>query len=155
MILAKSMGAALAVAVMAGFAGEASAGLREYCDSYARDVAHRKANGGADGLVGVGGTILGAGVTSDRYKRAYTNAFERCIDNYEGQRASDEAAEKKVAKTKVTEVVENKVTESEVAEKAEASAASRDKACQRKYRSYDPQKGKYKSYSGTWRPCRL
>ena len=35
---------------------------------------------------GVGGTLLGAGVTSDRYKRAYANAYERCMDNYEGQR---------------------------------------------------------------------
>ena len=61
MILAKSMGAALAVAVMAGSAGEASAGLREYCDSYARDVAHRKINGGADVLVGtIGGALSGA-----------------------------------------------------------------------------------------------
>ena len=58
MILAKCMGALMALTVMAGFAGQASAGLREYCDSYARDVAHRKTNGGADVLVG---TIGGAG----------------------------------------------------------------------------------------------
>jgi hypothetical protein len=185
MILAKCMGAALAVAVMAGFAGQASAGLREYCDSYARDVAHRKTNGGlidkgegaGKGAIigGVGGTILGPGVTSDRYKRVYTNAFERCIDNYEGQRVPVQTAETKVTETKVAEikVTETKATETKVAEKkvaekkvvkvaqneatekAEASAASITKACSRKYRSYDPQKGKYKSYNGKWRPCRL
>ena len=31
----------------------------------------------------------------------------------------------------------------------------KDKACARKYRSYDPQTGKYKSMSGKLRPCRL
>ena len=155
--LAKCMGVAMLLAVTAGFAGTASAGPRAYCDSYARDVAHRKTNGGADVLVGtiggalggaligglidhgrgagrgaiiggVGGTLLGAGVTSDRYRRAYDNAFERCMDNYEGQRvqAVDEEGDR-----------------------------SWTKACARKYRSFDPQTGKYKSESGKWRPCRL
>ncbi|MGE0240873.1 MAG: BA14K family protein [Parvibaculaceae bacterium] len=156
----KGMGAALAVAVMTG---QASAGLREYCDSYARDVAYRKTNGGAPVdrgesvgtssiIGGSGGTILGAGVTGNRYKRAYTNAFERCVDNYEGQRARNETAEDKVAGTKV---VVNKATETKVAESDEGSAGSWTKACARKYRSWDPQKGKYKSYSGKWKPCRL
>ena len=159
MILAKCVGAALALTVMAGFAGQASAGLRQYCDSYARDVAHRKTNGGADVLVGtiggaiggallgglidrgegagkgaiiggVGGTILGAGVTSDRYKRAYANAYERCMDNYEGERAA-------------------------YAEEEEDSGRSWTKACARKYRSFNPQTGKYKAGSGKWKPCRL
>jgi hypothetical protein len=184
MILVKGMGAALAVAVMAG---PASAGIREYCDSYARDVAHRKINGAfvggpsdrgqSAGIGSVGGTILGAGVTGDRYKRAYTNAYERCVNNYEGQRVTTEPAENKAAETKVTETkvtetkaTETKVTETkaaankvtatkvaanEVAEKDEASGASWAKACARKYRSWDAQKGKYKSYSGKWKPCRL
>jgi uncharacterized protein YcfJ len=159
MILAKCMGAAMAVTVMAGFVGQASAGPRQYCDSYARDVAHHKTNGGADVLVGtiggalggaligglidkgegagkgaiiggVGGTILGAGVTSDRYKRAYANAFERCMDNYEGQRARYQAAD-------------------------DDGGRSWTKACARKYRSFDPQTGRYKTASGKWKPCRL
>lgn len=162
MILARCMGAALALAVAAGFAGTASAGLRDYCDSYARDVAHRKTNGGADVLVGtiggalggaligglidrgegagkgaiiggVGGTLLGAGVTSDRYKRAYANAFERCMDNYEGQRVRQQAAN----------------------DDDDGSGRSWSKACARKYRSFDPQTGKYKAMSGKWKPCRL
>jgi hypothetical protein len=161
MILAKCMGAALALTVATGFAGTASAGLRDYCDSYARDVAHRKTNGGADVLVGtiggalggaligglvdrgegagkgaiiggVGGTILGAGVTSDRYKRAYANAYERCMDNYEGQRVRREAANDD-----------------------DDGGRSWTKACARKYRSFNPQTGKYKTASGKWRPCRL
>ena len=173
MILAKCMGAALAAAVMAGFAGQASADLREYCDSYARDVAHRKTNGGADvlagtiggavtgavigGLIdrgegagkgaiigGVGGTLLGAGVTSDRYKRAYANAYERCMDNYEGQRIRVEAAQKGDDKDET-------VAEAD----SGSSGRSWSKACARKYRSFDPQTGKYKSNSGKWRPCRL
>ena len=210
MVLAKWMGVAMALAVMAGFAGTASAGLRAYCDSYARDVAHRKTNGGADAIVGtvggalggaligglvdngrgagrgaiiggVGGTILGAGVTSDRYRRAYDNAFARCMDNYEGQRVRyqatdqpDQAAAKPVqpaekpvqeaekpvqAAAKPVQVAAKPVQVAakpvEVAAKPEMDSTSRDKACARKYRSYDPKIGKYKSLSGKMRPCRL
>lgn len=166
MILARCLVAVVALTVTAGFAGTASAGLRDYCDSYARDVAHRKTNGGADVLVGtiggalsgaligglidrgegagkgaiiggVGGTLLGAGVTSDRYKRAYANAFERCMDNYEGQRIRQQAVN------------------DDDADDAAASGRSWSKACARKYRSFDPQTGKYKAMSGKWKPCRL
>ena len=168
MVLAKCMGVAMVLAVTAGFAGTASAGPRAYCDSYARDVAHRRTNGGADVLVGtiggalggaligglidhgrgagrgaiiggVGGTLLGAGVTSDRYRRSYDNAFARCMDNYEGQRVRYQAAEKPV----------------QVAEKPELDSNSRAQACARKYRSFNPQTGKYMSESGKMRPCRL
>jgi hypothetical protein len=216
MILAKGLGAALALTLMAGFAGQASAGLREYCASYARDVAHRKTNGGADLLVGAngrgtgaiignaGGTVLGAGTTSDRYKRAYANAYDRCVANYEGTREPDatvqaeppeqKAAEKKTAVSELSEkkvaasdATEKKVVADEVAEQEPAvseptekkvtvskpvqkkvaaikptekkvavnEAVDKDKACARKYRSYDPQVGKYKSYTGKWRTCRL
>lgn len=159
MILAKCMGAALALSVLAGFAGQASAGPRAYCDSYARDVASRKTNGGADVLVGtvggaiggaligglighgrgagtgaiiggVGGTVLGAGVTSDRYKRAYANAFDRCMDNYEGGGTRYQAYDN-------------------------GGGRSWTKACARKYRSFDPQTGMYRTGSGKWKPCRL
>lgn len=175
MIFVKGMVAALAVAMTAG---QAAAGLREYCDSYARDVAHRKTNGvvvGSAGLIAgrASGTILGTGVSADRYKRAYANAFERCVDNYEGQRARNETAGTKVAGTKVAEAkvtearaavskvvetkaaTEAKVAENEAVEQDEAGTASWSTACARKYRSWDPQKGKYKSYSGKWKPCRL
>src|SRR5262245_27335367 len=106
MILAKGIGAALALAVMAGFVGQASAGLREYCDSYARDVANRKTDGKAAGtsanIGGAGATVLGAGATTDRYKRAYTNAFERCVNNYEGTRTRDANAAGEATDQKVT-----------------------------------------------------
>lgn len=161
MILAKCMGVAMAAAVTIGLAETASAGPRAYCDSYARDVAHRKTNGGADVLVGtiggalggaligglidrgrgagrgaiiggVGGTLLGAGVTSDRYRRAYDNAFERCMDNYEGQRVRYQASDE-----------------------LDSGNRSWTRACARKYRSFNPQTGKYKTESGKWRTCRL
>jgi len=165
MVLAKCMGVAMALAVTAGFAGTASAGPRAYCDSYARDVAHRRTNGGADVLVGtiggalsgaligglidhgrgagrgaiiggVGGTLLGAGVTSDRYRRSYDNAFARCMDNYEGQRVRYQA-------------------DDNAADNGEGSGRSWTKACAHKYRSFNPQTGKYKAGSGNWKPCRL
>lgn len=164
MILAKGMGLALALAVTVGFAGTASAGPRGYCDSYARDVAHRKTNGGADVLVGtiggavaggilggiidkgegagkgaiiggVGGTLLGAGVTSDRYRRAYDNAFERCMDNYEGRRVRYQAVDSDGG--------------------YEPGSRAWARACAKRYRSFDPETGKYKAGSGKWRACRL
>jgi uncharacterized protein YcfJ len=160
MIFAKGVGAALALTVMAGFVGQASAGPRQYCDSYARDVADHATNGGADVLVGtiggalggaligglighgkgagtgaiiggVGGTVVGAGVTSDRYKRAYANAYERCMDNYEGQRTGYRAYDD------------------------DGGGRSWTRACARKYRTFDPQTGKYQTASGKWKPCRL
>jgi hypothetical protein len=226
MILPKGMGAVLALAVMAGFAGQASADVREYCDSYAHDVANRKTNGVADGSAGtVGHTVLGAGVTNDRFKRAYTNAFERCVNNYEGTRnataqdatTDQKPADKKAAVSETTDkqaaasgdTTDGKVAASddvtddsaaanastdasaapnEAADASEApikpakkkaaaseakpkkvaaaseakpkkvaanEAVNKDEACARKYRSYDPQIGKYKSLTGVWRPCRL
>jgi uncharacterized protein YcfJ len=158
MILTKSIGAALALTVLAGFVGQASAGPRQYCDSYAHDVANRETNGGADvlagtvggavggaiigGLIGgngrsagtgaiiggVGGTVLGAGVTSDRYKRAYNYAYNRCMDNYESRAGY---------------------------RSYDDGGRSWTKACARKYRNFDPQTGKYRTASGQWKPCRL
>jgi BA14K-like protein len=158
MILAKCLGAAMAVTVMAGFVGQASAGLRQYCDSYARDVANHETNGGADvlagtvggavggaiigGLIGgngrsagtgaiiggVGGTVLGAGVTSDRYKRAYNYAYNRCMDDNAGRRYQTYD---------------------------DGGGRSWTRACARKYPSFNPQTGKYRTASGKWKPCRL
>jgi hypothetical protein len=119
------MGAALALCVMAGFAGQASAGLREYCDSYARDVANRKVNGSADVLAGAEKrvTVLDASVSRDPHKRAYYYAYNRCMDNHESHRTGYQAYD--------------------------------GDACARKYRSFNRQNGKYKTSSGQWKPCRL
>src|SRR5262245_33949034 len=135
MISAECVSLAMALILVAGFAGQASAGLREYCDSYARDVANRKTNGGAGGLIdlgqgagkgigGVGDTVLGAGVASDRYKRAYANAFGRCVDNYEGTRVRNETDENGVTQQKVSE---QKVSEQKVTEKKAAANEATDK----------------------------
>lgn len=159
MILAKCTGAAMAVIVMAGFVGQASAGPRQYCDSYARDVADHATHGGADVLVGtvggalggaligglighgkgagtgaiiggVGGTVLGAGVTSDRYKRVYADAYDRCMYNYESQRTRYRTYD-------------------------DGGGRSWTRACARKYPTFNPRTGKYQTASGKWKPCRL
>jgi hypothetical protein len=159
MITMKCMSAVMAVTVMAAFAGQASAGLRQYCDSYARDAANHATNGGADVLVGtiggavggaiigglighgrgagtgaiiggVGGTVVGAGVTSDRYKRVYANAYDRCMDNYESQGTGYRAYD-------------------------DYGGGSWTRACARKYPTFNPQTGKYRTSSGVWKPCRL
>ena len=74
------------------------------------------------------------------------------------KRAEAKVTEARAAVSKVVETkaaTEAKVAENEAVEQDEPGTASWSTACARKYRSWDPQKGKYKSYSGKWKPCRL
>ena len=97
----------------AALTAQAFAGPERYCDAFARDFADRKAyNSGADVLAsaafgaltgamiggainnskgagagaiigGVSGTALSAGAASNKWRRAYNNAFEDCVNRYE------------------------------------------------------------------------
>ena len=104
-------GAILTAAVLAGFASEAEAGRRAYCDAYARDVADSRVSGGdvlagtvggaiggaflgaiIDGKEGAGkgaiigaagGTVLGAAGADGKWHRVYRKAYADCMDMYE------------------------------------------------------------------------
>lgn len=165
-MLRKAVAAAL---VLTGtFASAAHADSRDYCEAYARDVADRRTNGGADVLVGtvggaltgaligglidkgegagkgaiiggVGGTLIGAGATSEKYQRTYDRAFARCMADYAVEDDDDDeppAAPVRRAKSR---------------DRGDAWAA----ACAARYRSFDRKTGKYKSYSGQYKTCRL
>jgi uncharacterized protein YcfJ len=163
---------AAALVLTGTFASTAYADSRGYCDAYARDVAERRTNGGADVLVGtiggaltgafiggliddgegagkgaiiggVGGTVIGAGVTGERYRETYDRAFSRCMADYAVEEDDDDdddppAAPVRRAKRKAVD-------------RGDAWAAS----CAARYRSFDRKTGKYKSYSGKYKTCRL
>jgi hypothetical protein len=161
---------AAAIVLTGTFASAAYADSRGYCDAYARDVAERRTNGGADVLVGtlggaltgafigglidrgegagkgaiiggVGGTLIGAGAASEKYQRTYERAFARCMADYAVEEDDDDeapAAPVRRAKRKAVD-------------RGDAWAA----ACAARYRSFDRKTGRYKSYSGVYKTCRL
>jgi hypothetical protein len=148
----------LTVLVTAGLLpGEASAASRSaYCSRYAHDIADANARpadvvggtiGGAltgaviggiiDGgkgagrgalIGGVGGTVLGAAGTTDRWHRVYQGAYAECMDRY--------AAEPAYAAGPVP------------------GTKAWYRYCSAKYRSFNPDTGMFLSSSGQYKPCR-
>ena len=165
--------AALIAATMSlGLASTAHADSRGYCDAYARDVADRRTNGGADVLVGTlggaltgafiggiidggegagkgaivggaGGTLLGAGATSEKYQRTYDRAFASCMADYAVEAEEEDDDEPAPAAAPVRKRAS--------VDRGDAWAA----ACAARYRSFDRKTGRYKSYSGRYKTCRL
>jgi hypothetical protein len=120
-------GLALAAIVISGLTSAAHAGPDSYCDGFARDLANRKT-----------GISTGAVTTDEKWRASYDKAFAGCMDNYapqEAEAAADPPPVKKSGKPKP------------------GTRAWAD-YCASHYRSYDPDTGKYKSYSGEMRPCR-
>jgi uncharacterized protein YcfJ len=142
--------------LMTASAGSALADRRGYCDAYARDVAARKAGAGdviagtiggaitgaiVGGLIdkgegagkgaiigGAGGTLLGAGITSDQRRKAYRKAYTRCMEQYEPEPVRVRA-------------------------RASANEDWLD-YCASKYRSFNPRTGMYRTNSGKLRRCK-
>jgi uncharacterized protein YcfJ len=164
---------AAAIVLTGTFASAAYADSRGYCEAYARDVAERRTNGGADVLVGtlggaltgafigglidkgegagkgaiiggVSGTVLGAGAASEKYKQTYERAYSRCMADYaveaEDDDDDDDAPAAPVRRAKRKSV-----------DRGDAWAAN----CAARYRSFDRKTGRYKSYSGKYKTCRL
>jgi hypothetical protein len=160
----------LAVAIICGLTSSAFAGPDVYCDAYARDAANRKTGndaaipagaggstiGGsvAGGVVGkdpgaskgavvggITGTVLVAPAADEKWQKSYQIAFEACMVNY----APEEAPQKTEAAAAAVPL-----------QKPAKRKSGKDWAeyCAAHYRSYNPQTGKYKSYSGEWRACR-
>jgi len=148
-------------ALMMSLPADSFAASRAYCDDYARDVANHEANaagvvaGGVAGAItgavlggiiggksrsagtgaiigGVGGTALGAAATSDRWHRAYDNAYYNCMSRGAGA--------------------------GEPAYYADPGPRPGTRAwvryCAAKYRSFNPETGMYRSASGRLKPCR-
>jgi uncharacterized protein YcfJ len=167
-MMRKAVAAAL---VLTGtFASSAYADSRGYCEAYARDVAERRTNGGADVLIGtlggaltgafigglidngegagkgaiiggVGGTVIGAGATSEKYRETYDRAYSRCMADYAVEQDDEDDDDAPAAP----------VRRAKSRDRGDAWAAS----CAARYRSFDRKTGKYKSYSGAYKTCRL
>jgi hypothetical protein len=168
--MAKGSAGILATVVFCGLTSEALAGPGVYCDAYARDVADRKTGHGADILAGtiggaiggaligdlidkgegagkgaviggIGGTMVGAAAIDEKWRLSYEKAFTGCMDDYEPQEV---------------EAVAEPVPAARVKKSGKPKPGTREWAeyCAAHYRSYDPDTGRYKSYSGEMRPCR-
>jgi hypothetical protein len=160
----------LAAAIFCGLTSGALAGPDVYCDAYARDVADRKTGHGADILVGtiggaiggaligglidkgdgagkgaviggVGGTVVGAAAVDEKWQRSYEKIFAECMDNYQPQKVEAAAVPEEAAPVKKSG-------------KPKPGTKAWVAYCAAHYRSFDPDTGKYKSYSGVMKPCR-
>ena len=87
---------------------------------------------------GVGGTVIGAAATNEKWHKTYDRTFAACMDNYEPQpvKVSAEAAPAKKSG------------------KPKWGTKEWAAYCASRYRSFDEETGRYKSYSGEMRPCR-
>jgi hypothetical protein len=140
---------ALGVTTMIGFVGEASAGRQEYCDSYARDVANHETHGGADVLVGtIGGALGGAliGGLIDNGRGAGRGAI---IGGVGGTVLGAGATSDRY--NRAYGYAYDRCMDRSYSD----SGRSWNKACARKYPTFNPQTGKYRTASGSWKPCRL
>ena len=126
---------ALAGVVISLSATEAIAGPGGYCDAYAKHFAARK-TGLASGAASTPGSMDAAGIAEDAtsWRGVYEKTFAECMSAY-GAAEVGAVIEPTAPRVK------------QVSKKQTSSCASR-------YRSFNPKTGKYKSYSGEWRPCR-
>jgi hypothetical protein len=146
--------------VVFGFAaGPAEASRSGYCDAYARDVANSRTGagdvltgtvGGALGgaliggiidkgegagkgaiIGGVAGTVLGAAGADAKWKKAYRRAYDNCMARYDRTDAVYSGDGRPAPGTKAWY-----------------------RYCAAKYRSFNPDTGRYTAYSGKTYPCR-
>jgi hypothetical protein len=157
-------------AVVCGLTTSAFAGPQEYCDAYARDTANRKTGQGGDILVGTiggevsgalvggileeeaasveqgaviegaGGTVTGTQTSDENWQRSYDQTFAACMDNYQAEAEPVEASDEPAPAKK--------------SGKPKPGTKAWANYCASRYRSFDSDTGKYKSYSGEWRRCR-
>ena len=156
-------GMIVSVAVLAGFASEAQAGRRAYCDAYARDVANSRVSGGdvlagtvggalggaflgavIDGkegagkgaiIGGIGGTVVAAAGADSKWSRVYRKAYADCMDMYEPR-----------------PVVYTQPAPKPAGALEPGSDAWKD-YCAAKYSSFDRKTGLYTGKSGTQHAC--
>jgi hypothetical protein len=126
---------ALAGVVIGLSATGAIAGPGGYCDAYAKHFAGRK-TGLAGGAASTPGSVdaVGSPEAATSWRGVYEKTFAECMSAYG-------AAE-------VGAVVET------TAPKAKQDSKKQTSSCASRYRSFNPKTGRYKSYSGEWRPCR-
>jgi len=124
-----------------------------------------------------GGTALSGASANSKWRKAYINAYDDCMFQYGGEKVTalaapsedqasdDQATDDQASNDQPAEQVEEQVEEPVKKPAAKAKAKAKGKpepgtqawnnACDRRYRSFNPKTGNYKSLSGKTRKCQL
>jgi len=174
--------AALGAVFLSGLSAQAYAAPESYCDAFAKDAANRKArNSAGNVLTGnaannvISGSSIGTAggaaamspdAANNKWRRAYIASYDDCMFQYEGEKvevaaaaASDEVIIEEVDGQGDIPVdddaPEKPVKKAKAKGKPEPGTQAWNNACDRRYRSFNPKTGNYKSLSGKWRKCQL
>ena len=179
-----SLTATFGAVILLVLSAQAFAAAEGYCDAFSRDAANRKARNSAGnvmagsasnmvisglsiGSVG-GGSVLSADAANNKWRRAYISAYDDCMFQYESEKVevaaaapSDEVIVEEVdaqADAQADIPVDEPAVEkpkSKAKGKPDPGTQAWNNACDRRYRSFNPTTGLYKSLSGKWRKCQL
>jgi hypothetical protein len=179
-----SVTATFGAVFLLGLSAPAFAAAEGYCDAFARDAANRKARntagnviaGSATNPVISGASISNAGASAalsadaanNKWRRAYIAAYDDCMFQYETEKVTVETAAAAPSEEVIIEEVdgqgdippdeaapEKPVRKAKAKGKPDAGTQAWNSACDRRYRSFNPKTGLYKSNSGKWRKCQL
>lgn len=179
-----SLTATFGAVFLIGLSAQAFASAEGYCDAFARDAANRKARnsfgnvmtssavnpviaGSSIGTAG-GSAALSADAANSKWRRAYIASYDDCMFQYGAEKVTVDTAAAAPSDELIVEEVtgENDIPVDEAApEKPVKKAKAKGKpepgtqawnnACDRRFRSFNPKTGLYKSYNGRWRKCQI
>ena len=160
--------------------GYCDAFARDAANRKARNTAGNVMAGGASNPVISGASISTAGgnqplspdAANSKWRRAYIAAYDDCMFQYEAEKVTVETAAAAPADELIVEEVDGQVdipVDEAAPEKPKSKAKAKAKGkakpepgtqawnnvCDRRYRSFNPKTGLYKSLSGKWRKCQL
>ncbi len=175
----------LSTQALASAEGYCDAFARDAANRKARNTPGNVISGSASNLVisgasigAVGGTqALSPDAANNKWRRAYIASYDDCMFQYEGEKAAvaaaadpepapdagstDEVIVEEVdspADIPVDEAAPEKPVKKAKAKsksKVEPGTSAWNNACDRRYRSFNPKTGLYKSLSGRWRKCQV
>ncbi|MBL8905702.1 MAG: BA14K family protein, partial [Rhizobiales bacterium] len=173
----RSLTATFGAAFLLGLSAQAFASAEGYCDAFARDSANRKARnsfgnvmaGSATNPVIAGASIGTAGgaqalspdAANAKWRRAYIASYDACMFQYDGEKTVASAAPGDEVIIEEVDGQGDIPADEEAPEKPVRQAKGKPEpgtqawndACDRRYRSFNPKTGNYRSLSGKWRKC--
>ena len=123
-----------------------------------------------------GNAAMSPDAANNKWRRAYIAAYDDCMFQYEAEKVTTVAAAAAPDAEQTDEVIVEEVNSDadipvdeaapeKPVQKAKAKAKAKNKpepgtqawnnACDRRYRSFNPKTGLYKSLSGRWRKCQI
>jgi hypothetical protein len=174
----------LSAQAFASAEGYCDAFARDAANRKARNSFGNVMAGGASNPVISGASISTAGgsaamspdAANNKWRRAYIAAYDDCMFQYEAEKVTTVAAvaapapDAEQTDEVIVEEVDNQAdippdeqAPEKPVKKAKAKAKAKiepgtqawNNACDRRYRSFNPKTGLYKSLSGRWRKCQL